>query len=99
MQPSLLLPDEIVQQTFSTTRFRAGYDADQVDQWLDEVVATMRGHIAGTLDATPIRASDVAAARFQQTRFRDGYDMAEVDDLLDRVQATLAALERGERPR
>lgn len=93
------MPDQIVEQTFSTTRFRAGYDADQVDLWLDEVVTTMRGHISGSLGVAPIRAEDVAAVRFTQTRFRDGYDMAEVDELLDRVQATLAALERGERPR
>ncbi|WP_186329382.1 DivIVA domain-containing protein [Agrococcus jejuensis] len=99
MQPGpLLMPDEIVEQMFSTTRFRAGYDQDQVDHWLDGVVATMRQHLAGSHEAGPIRADDVAAVQFTQTRFRDGYDMAEVDDFLDRVHATLAALERGERP-
>lgn len=93
------MPDDVVQQTFAPTGLRRGYAADQVDQWLDDVVATMRGHLAGALDAQAVRADDVAAVRFDQTRFQQGYDMAEVDDFLDRVQATLAALERGERPR
>lgn len=92
------MPDEIVEQTFSTTRFRAGYDMDQVDIWLDEVVTAMRGHLAGSPAAASVRADDVPVVRFAQTRFRDGYDMGEVDELLDRVHATLAALERGERP-
>mgnify|MGYP000994513625 FL=1 len=97
-QPALLLPDDVVQQTFSTTGFRRGYSADQVDQWLDVVVATMREHLAGSLDAPGVRAEDVASVRFDQTRFQQGYDMVEVDDFLDRVEATLAALERGDRP-
>ena len=95
----LLMPDDVDQQTFSTTRLRAGYEIEQVDQWLDEVVATMRAHLAGTPEAVSVRADDVAAARFGVTRFRARYDMVEVDDFLDRVQATLAALERGDRPR
>ncbi|QCR19951.1 DivIVA domain-containing protein [Agrococcus sp. SGAir0287] len=99
MQPGhLLLPDDVVRQTFSTTRLRAGYEVDQVDQLLDDVVATMRAHLDGSPIARPVRADDVAAVRFEVTRFRARYDMAEVDGFLDRVQATLAALERGDRP-
>ncbi|MFC7432418.1 MULTISPECIES: DivIVA domain-containing protein [unclassified Agrococcus] len=99
MQPgALLMPDDVVAQTFTTTRLRAGYDQDQVDVLLDAVVATMRGHLAGAPVSDPVQASDVATVVFATKRWRDGYDMEEVDDLLDRVQATLAALERGERP-
>lgn len=93
-----LLPEDVVHVTFTTTRLRSGYDQDQVDQWLDDVVATMRLHIDGQPAADPLRSADVPAAAFRTVRWRDGYDMVEVDDFLDRVQATLDALERGLRP-
>ena len=88
-----LTPDDIVLAQFATTRFRPGYDPDEVDRLLDEVVATMRAHASGADPSGLPRASDLASVFFTQTRFRDGYETSEVDDLLDRVQATLAALE------
>lgn len=41
-----LTPDDIVNRTFETTRFRDGYDQDEVDNFLDEIVAELRAVIA-----------------------------------------------------
>lgn len=37
-----LTPDEIVNKSFETTRFRDGYDQDEVDNFLDEIVTDYR---------------------------------------------------------
>lgn len=37
-----LTPDDIVNKTFETTRFRDGYDQEEVDNFLDEVVGEYR---------------------------------------------------------
>ena len=37
-----LTPNDIVERTFETTRFRDGYDQDEVDNFLDEIVAEFR---------------------------------------------------------
>jgi DivIVA domain-containing protein len=37
-----LSPDEVVKKRFSATKFRQGYDEEEVDEFLDEVVAELR---------------------------------------------------------
>lgn len=37
-----LSPDDVVNKRFQTTKFRDGYDQDQVDDFLDEVVVELR---------------------------------------------------------
>lgn len=37
-----LTPDEVISKTFQPTRFAEGYNQDEVDDFLDEVVATLR---------------------------------------------------------
>lgn len=37
-----LTPEDVVSKRFTTTRFRDGYDQDEVDDFLDEVVEEMR---------------------------------------------------------
>jgi DivIVA domain-containing protein len=37
-----LSPDEVVNKRFSATKFRQGYDEEEVDEFLDEVVAELR---------------------------------------------------------
>ena len=37
-----LTPEEVVNKRFSQTQFRAGYDQDEVDDFLDEVVVELR---------------------------------------------------------
>ncbi|SDH17508.1 DivIVA domain-containing protein [Agrococcus jejuensis] len=41
-----LTPNDIVERTFETTRFRDGYDQDEVDNFLDEIVTEFRAIIA-----------------------------------------------------
>lgn len=38
-----LTPDDVVNKTFQPTKFREGYDQDEVDDFLDEVVNALRG--------------------------------------------------------
>lgn len=39
---ALLSADDVLNKSFQTTKFRDGYDQDEVDDFLDEVVSTMR---------------------------------------------------------
>ncbi|HEX7350376.1 DivIVA domain-containing protein [Brachybacterium sp.] len=66
---------------FTTSRFGAGYDAAEVDDFLDRCD---RALAAGDGSVT---AETVLGARFTETRFREGYDMSEVDAFLDDVLA------------
>lgn len=39
---TLLTADDVLKKTFQTTKFREGYDQDEVDDFLDEIVNTLR---------------------------------------------------------
>src|SRR5699024_9308288 len=39
---ALLTADDVLNKKFQPTKFREGYDQDEVDEFLDEVVATLR---------------------------------------------------------
>lgn len=80
-----LTADAVLNAKFQATKFREGYDQDAVDDFLDRVVATLRGDAA-----VPLTAADIDAQRFPSTKFREGYDVDDVDDLMDRVRTTLA---------
>lgn len=41
-----LTPEEVVNQKFTITKFRDGYDLDQVDDFLDSIVEDLRAHEA-----------------------------------------------------
>src|SRR5690606_23253533 len=41
-----LTPEEIANQPFTITKFRDGYDPDQVDEFLDKIVEEVRQHEA-----------------------------------------------------
>lgn len=41
-----LAPEDIVNKRFQPTKFREGYDQDEVDDFLDEIVVTMRTLLA-----------------------------------------------------
>lgn len=71
------------------TPLRRGYDVDQVDEFLDQVVATLDG--AGSLTVDKVRT-----AAFRPRR--GGYQEDAVDDMLDRV-VELMLLLRQERAR
>ena len=77
---------DALQVPFRTRRLRAGYDQDQVDDFLDRVAESLTAVRAGTTPAMTITA--VFDARFAVTRFQPGYDQDDVDDFLDRVADT-----------
>ena len=67
---------------FGTTRLARGYDEEEVDTFLDKLVAALNQD--GQLDRSHLRD-----ARFSTTRLRPGYAMPDVDTFLDEVaQAT-----------
>jgi DivIVA domain-containing protein len=67
---------------FSTTRLSPGYDEEEVDVFLDKLVAALSRD--GQIDRSELR--DV---RFSRTRLRPGYVFTDVDAFLEEVaQAT-----------
>ena len=62
-----LNPEEIVNKRFSATKFRQGYDEEEVDEFLDEVVAELRRlngeneELRGKLAACESRVSELSA--------------------------------------
>jgi DivIVA domain-containing protein len=64
--------------TFGTTRLQPGYDEEEVDKFLDKLIADLGDD--GRLHPDAVR--DVT---FSTTRLRPGYTEQEVDDFLDEV--------------
>ncbi|MER5650373.1 DivIVA domain-containing protein [Streptosporangium sp. NPDC002524] len=69
---------------FRPGRLGMGYDEDEVDAFLDRIVATLRG----TTDS-PLTPGDVRGARFATVMLRPGYAIGEVDEFLDEVAGAL----------
>lgn len=61
-----------------------GYNEDEVDAFLDRIVATLRG----TTD-TPLTPGDVREARFSTVMLRPGYAIGEVDEFLAEMAGVL----------
>jgi DivIVA domain-containing protein len=89
----MLTADDVLKTRFRSTKFRDGYDQDEVDDFLDRVVATLN-EVPG---AEPVIVEQVQAVKFTATKFREGYDQDEVDAFLDRVVETLQARPRAPR--
>lgn len=74
----MISADAITSRTFTTVRFKEGYSAREVDDFLDEIVDRM-----ATDDHSLARR--IKEKTFSNVRFRGGYDIDEVDDFLDEV--------------
>jgi DivIVA domain-containing protein len=72
---------------FSRTKLREGYDAVEVDAFVQRALWGL-----GSRDATAIKADDVRNVRFTPVRLREGYDMGEVDAWLDLLERTLSQM-------
>lgn len=72
------LVERIKHVRFSTTRLAPGYDEEEVDVFLDKIVAALSQ--GGQLDR-----SELSDIRFTRTRFRPGYTMPDVDTFLAEV--------------
>ena len=62
-----LTAEDIVNKRFQSTKFREGYDQDEVDDFLDEVVVEMRRVLAENEDLTQkLAASEARIAELQR---------------------------------
>jgi DivIVA domain-containing protein len=79
------LIERIKNAQFRTTRWSPGYDEEEVDNFLDRVVATLR--VSELPDQDELRN-----VQFATTRLRPGYVMQDVDGLLREIAEAAAAL-------
>jgi DivIVA domain-containing protein len=98
----ILTADAVRSRRFTSTKWRQGYDYQQVDDFLDEIADALEGRWADAAAGRGAHGSRltpeaVVNKRFVLTRFREGYDQGEVDDFLDLVVATLRGLSEGVR--
>lgn len=86
----MLTADEVLNARFSGSGvFHAGYDAKQVDAWLDRVVSTLRAHQGEAEGDVRLLAEDAHEVRFRIHRGTGSYDTRQVDAAIDRIAATL----------
>lgn len=84
---------ELAKISFSTTKFREGYDMAEVDSFIDDAQKALEQWESGV--PAQMSSESVVTARFRPTKFRLGYAQDEVDTFLDDVTSTLALLEKG----
>ncbi len=89
----MLSSNEVTQAKFTETKFRAGYDAEEVSQYLDRLSKTLKVHESGrsmlAAESDLITPEQVLDHNFKTTKFRPGYDVVQVDDFLDEFIAAL----------
>ena len=68
---------------FTSARFGPGYDAQEVDDFIDRCERAVRSGDGS------ITAQEVTETRFTPTRFREGYEMDDVDRFSDGVLVPL----------
>jgi DivIVA domain-containing protein len=76
-----LRPDDVRLVRFRVSRFRAGYDQDEVDDFLDLIDTALRS----TPNTRQLSARQVRRKKFTKTWVRAGYDIDDVDTFLDQV--------------
>lgn len=77
-----LTPEDVVNKRFQPTKFREGYDQDEVDDFLDEVVGELRRL---TTENEQLRQKLAAAERQVAEAVRGGGPRAALDDTQDAV--------------
>jgi DivIVA domain-containing protein len=80
--------EDVAAKKFGTTRWREGYEPQDVDELMERVRETLAG-FERRRSINPITAAEVASALFTPTKFREGYDQNDVDDFLDEIVAAL----------
>lgn len=78
-----LSAQDVLTAKFRAAKFRWGYDQNEVDDYLDAVVAAFKG------TGPHIGAHEVRTKEFRRTRFREGYAADDVDALMDAIARTL----------
>ena len=88
----VLTSRDVTSKIFTSTRFRNGYEPDQVDAFM-ALLAWETGTVVGAPQKM-LTAQDVMDAKFQaSSKFGEGYEQDEVDEFLDDVAGTLRAWE------
>lgn len=86
----MLTAEEVLNARFSASgMFHPGYDANQVDDWLDRVVSTLRAHQGEADGDVRLLAEDAQEVRFRMHRGQGSYDTRQVDDTIDRIAEAL----------
>lgn len=70
---------------FSTVRLREGYAIDQVDEFVERVMATVNGLPV----SRPVTADEIRRVQFRPVRLSEGYDIVDVDAFLDTAEEWL----------
>ena len=70
---------------FSPVKLREGYDMEEVDDFVDRILATVNG----TPVDRPVTAREISTKQFSTVRIREGYDVMEVDLFLEEAEALL----------
>jgi DivIVA domain-containing protein len=96
-----LTPDDVVHKRFETTRFRDGYDQDEVDDFLDEVVTELRRLVEENdglrAENEQLKQGGAVAAPVERTEaVAPEFDTAELDALRaenEQLKSKLAEIE------
>jgi catechol 2,3-dioxygenase-like lactoylglutathione lyase family enzyme len=72
--------------TFRTRRVREGYDLDEVDDFVDQVLDVLEGKTGASSSLSP---EAIESYEFRVVRFRECYSMDDVDDWLDAAAGEL----------
>jgi DivIVA domain-containing protein len=94
----MLSSKDVTNQAFTPTQFRPGYDEREVDEFLDQVVETLRYYERGGIPGPQAPATSAHVGTFTSTKYRRGYDDREVDEFLGKVVEALRYYEQGGRP-
>jgi DivIVA domain-containing protein len=70
---------------FTAVRWREGYSMEQVDAFVDRVLATVNRRPVDR----PVTAAEVQNVQFTPVRLSEGYDVAEVDAFLETAETWL----------
>jgi len=103
-----LSAEDVTSQKFKATRFREGYDQDEVDEFLEEVTGTLRTweslsdalasgksvDVRTAWSQGQVTSAMVTGSRFRATRRHEGYSQPEVDAFLDDLAETLYTWEK-----
>jgi DivIVA domain-containing protein len=71
--------------SFTPVRLREGYDLEQVDEFVDRVLATVNGLPVDR----PVTVRELRKVQFTPVRLSEGYDVQEVDNWLDQAEGWL----------
>ena len=87
-----LTADQASHAAFVTTRFKAGYDLEEVDVFIEGIAAALRAWETGPVSGPSYRiltSDDVSSKRFSATSLREGYEQGAIDLFMDEAVRTL----------